>query len=91
MNNGLTLETGYRTMKKIQFNDGTIFILAEIAQSYEGKIEVLLELVDGLADAGDDQQDRNQYQRDAGKPHQIIHIGGSTGHRLIDKNDGGSP
>jgi len=36
-------------MKKLLFDDETIFILAEIAQSYEGDKHILLEIIDGLA------------------------------------------
>ena len=35
-------------MKKLLFDDKTIFILAEIAQSYEGKKNVLSDIIEGL-------------------------------------------
>ena len=35
-------------MKKLLFDDETIFILAEIAQSYEGKKNVLSDIIEGL-------------------------------------------
>ena len=36
-------------MKKLQTSYGDTYILAEIAQSYEGDIDTLLEIINGLA------------------------------------------
>ena len=49
LKNGLTQENGVRYMKKLLFDNEKIFILAEIAQSYEGEINVLLDIIDGLS------------------------------------------